>query len=143
MRVTAVLLALVFQILPLQLWSGLVLCLHPDGRGFVESPDDNCCQPCDVGGTHCDTGLRPASHEDDALAGGGHCEDIPLVTCARVMHEEVRGTSDARPDSGIAPATTDAGPAFLDGLLCRGLPGDGRDPPPVALSLLRPVVLRC
>jgi hypothetical protein len=136
MRLTALLLALVFQILPLQFWSGLVLCLHPDGRGFVASPDDKtCCQPCDAS----PEGMREAHSSWQA----GHCEDIPLLTSALVVNDEVRGAPDARSDSGSASAVVDAGPTSGNGLLRRGLPCDGRDPPPAALSHLRSVVLRC
>jgi hypothetical protein len=142
MRLTALLLALAFQVLPFRFWNGLVLCLHPDGRGVVESAADNCCRPCDAGGTHCDTDPASSHEDDDARAGETHCEDIPLVGCALVAHEKARDTVDARPEPGPAVATRDVDPAPGVGPRSAAPPAGGLAPPDT-LTRLRPAVLRC
>jgi hypothetical protein len=143
MRLTALLLALVFQILPLQFWSGLTLCLHPDGRGFVVSAGNPCDMPCDADQTHCTEDVSTVHPDSAPPSVDAHCDDLPLMKCTVVTHEELRRPFDAPPDSPDLLARTSVYPVFLEDRRPGGRSVAGGTSPPFTLACLNTVVLRC
>gem|GEM_PF-3972822 len=147
MRSVALGLALLLHLCPLHFGSGLILCIHPDGRGIVESAGDRCCRPCDTGGTHCASLPGPAGSNDacDSRFPDSHCVDIPLSARALLVRDVSRPVTGVCLSHKPGPVDAVAGASAGKALLSRVPAGDGRAPPPVALPLaiFHAVALRC
>ena len=127
---------------------GVVLCIHDDGRCFLESSATPCCRVCPRAerGSEAARGGPPAVARDRGGDEDDHCRDYLL------------GATDARPPV-VKTATSDAGRSAepigpAPALACASVPPAGLAPgegtretgpplPPRSLALLRTVVLRC
>lgn len=135
------LIALILQIPRIQAGNDWILCIHPDGNGFLELPGSDCCRPCDSGKTHC--GADPSSSEGDLTGDDTHCEDFPLSESSPAFVSQAQ-SRPAEPHPVLRPEAGTVGgnpgsPSCGGSLPCPGTRDPAQDP---QLTRLRSVVIR-
>jgi hypothetical protein len=140
----AILLQMVVAFAP----SGLVLCVHDDGRLFLESASTACCRVCPraeevpeaARGGSTAVALDRGGDEDD------HCRDFTLddpgvrTPPAKGASAEARGAGE-RIGPAPAPAASPVQPVLA--APGEGIRETGPPLPQAALAILRTIVLRC
>jgi len=133
---------LILQIPRIHTGADWILCVHPDGNGFIVNSDSECCRPCDSGKTHCNSEPEPGP-PSDGLGSDTHCEDFPLLADPAVMAlDMLRRPTEILSFPKTDLSSTHENPASLsvrDDLGPGGVLASVHDLP---LACLRSVVLR-